>query len=288
MKLEQFLPPIRIHTWGGYGSQLYGIYLAIELQRRFPHRRLKILTHTSAIRKMKSEIIHFADFEIMEVDDFSTQDPESRIVEKDLKRIAKVLLRDVIKRFGLISGFLNQCNSTNDLRNLKPWVIEIRGHYTRFIFNEPSLEKLYFLIRKYSRNHTESKSLMCVHYRLGDLIALESKNPISPEKIANCIRKNISYAKDGIEIHSDSPSLAINLLTPLLPQGSKIESQTCDPGQLISRLVDAQVFIGTTAKISVWAAIFRATLLQKTLTMMPEQFSDEFSDHGIGEKITFY
>ena len=66
---------LRIHCWGGLGSQLYAVALIYDLLKRFPKRKITLYLHTSGATRRHSEIEGIADiFEIKQVDDFKTSD----------------------------------------------------------------------------------------------------------------------------------------------------------------------------------------------------------------------
>ena len=47
----RLIPPIKIHCWGGLGSQLYALALAIDLKHRFYTRKIDTKTHQFNIIK---------------------------------------------------------------------------------------------------------------------------------------------------------------------------------------------------------------------------------------------
>ncbi|NDB85007.1 MAG: hypothetical protein EB127_20245, partial [Alphaproteobacteria bacterium] len=74
----------------------------------------------------------------------------------------------------LFSGILARANSDKELNRLKPWVLEVRGHYADVQVNDIELSRL----RTLMGIDLEGTEINCcsVHYRLGDLIHLESKS----------------------------------------------------------------------------------------------------------------
>lgn len=55
-----------------------------------------------------------------------------------------------------------------------------------------------------------------IHYRLGDLLTLNTKKPVKPERLANSIANQInkSTSKDILYLYSDSLDQARKLLEP--------------------------------------------------------------------------
>lgn len=286
--IKRSLPPIRIHTWGGYGSQLYGVYLAHNIGRRFPSRRIKIMVHTSAISRMRPDIIKYDAVSVSIIDDFQ----ESNLNSPQLINLRRANFlksaREFLYKLLVATRFASRCNSDSEISKLKPWVAEIRGHYTRFQFDPKDLLYLYEKIRTNSSPCHVKPCDAGIQYRLGDLVSLESKNPVSPETISSCVSQMHEIRIKTIELHSDSPILASELIRPLISESIEIEILNLEADQIIVRLVQLPIFIGTSAKISVWIALFRVILFEKSHTFMPQQFFDEFKSHGISEGINYY
>ena len=63
--------PIRIHCWGGLGSQLYAWALFERLSIRFPKRKLRLVLHTSGVTRRASDLNDlFSVDELITLDDF--------------------------------------------------------------------------------------------------------------------------------------------------------------------------------------------------------------------------
>ncbi len=54
-KINSFLPALRVHTWGGFGSQLFTAYLILKLQRDIPQRSIVAVNHTSGVSRRTTE-----------------------------------------------------------------------------------------------------------------------------------------------------------------------------------------------------------------------------------------
>jgi hypothetical protein len=246
------------------------------------------VTHTSGITRTKSEILKYKGFEILEVDDFL----EPKSIDSNLYSIisSKFLkyVHGLLYKTLEICGILSTCNTDTELYGLKPWVIEIRGHYTRFKLDEVNLLFLYNEIKKNAKPFNNELSDLGIQYRLGDLVSLESKNPIPAEKIIGCISRIQEPAISSIELHSDSPALAHDLLSSQIRHSAELKLIEIQADQIILRLVEIPIFIGTSAKISVWVAILRVAIFAKTHTYMPVQFRGEFESHGIMEGVSYF
>ena len=52
----QLVPSIKVHCWGGFGSQLFALALCNELKTKFPTRKLILILHSSGVSKRVPEI----------------------------------------------------------------------------------------------------------------------------------------------------------------------------------------------------------------------------------------
>ena len=50
------MPSIKIHCWGGIGSQLFTLALALDLNKRYPKRPIKFIFHTGGVTRRSLEI----------------------------------------------------------------------------------------------------------------------------------------------------------------------------------------------------------------------------------------
>ena len=57
-RINSLLPEIRVHTWGGFGSQLFTAHLILRLKYRFPGRNIKVIIELAKkIKKWLSYIL---------------------------------------------------------------------------------------------------------------------------------------------------------------------------------------------------------------------------------------
>ncbi len=285
---SRILPKVKIHTWGGFGSQLYGVYLYFELERRLPFRRLEIVVHTSGVTERFSEITKYTEIYSVQVSDFKYQ----HRVKDRIPNISSTLIRSKVKRtfrnIALSVGLVGECNVTSDLESIRPWILSTRGHYTNLILDKILIEKIYCLIQKNSITGIKQNQGVGIHYRLGDLVELKNKFPTKPEAIVGCLEKIGNQNIEHIFLHSDSLDLAINFLRPSVPDGISIEGVPVTAEESIMLLSNYSHFIGTTAKISVWVVIFRKLLLEKENTFMQFSFEKQLKAHGIIDGINYY
>ena len=74
MKYFSFIP-IRVHCWGGLGSQLYALSTAYDLKIKYPKRKIKLVLHTGGVTKRVSELdfIPTSDFDLIQINDFQAR-----------------------------------------------------------------------------------------------------------------------------------------------------------------------------------------------------------------------
>ena len=257
--MQRFLPPVRIHSWGGLGSQLFAVALAEELKAIFPKRSLRIILHTGGVTRRLPEVVEiFRDFEYQFKEDFQ---PKSAVTPK-ISTNSKFDLRKSIISLVTSLGFLAYCNEDSSTKKLSPWVLSIRGHYSYRSIDAKFLSRLAKLCQSANDITIPDLNEACVtHYRLGDLLTIYEKNPISALAVASeYIRiKNQMHFKKLI-VFSDSPVEARERFSTLFQDEMLVlDSKT---SLVIANAIEAKYFIGTSSKISFWIAGIRAVVYQ--------------------------
>ena len=262
-RLQCLLPILRVHSWGGYGSQLHSAYIVLRIQSRFPGRRIRVIIHTSGVTRRKAEF----NFDALRVKSVQRDDyRESNINTLSTNRnLASLYLRTrALKGFLLslleTSKLLQYSNDEKSFNAIKPWTIALRGHYTKLALVPATVESFYeFLFR--NNVPDDSKSLV-IHYRLGDLLYIKDKGPIDITRVEQIAQK-IPVGPNVPLLLSDSVG---DELTNFLRQSkvlSKCEFANYDPLATLNTCIDSENFIGSNAKLSLWAAIFRYHVFQK-------------------------
>lgn len=273
----RFVPPIKIHVWGGLGSQLHGVALLYELLERYPTRRVMLVLHTSGVTDRRSELDGLLPTEYLcYLSDFSEESfaEASQAVESSYGFKLENLFRNFGKLILSLSGLYARANSDIEFERLKPWVMSIRGHYTARsiptwaileIFNQAKSKGL---IEFYAENPLDSG----IHYRLGDLLVLQTKGPTDSFKVATAVSiAREKFNAEKVSIFSDSGNQAKAILDELCP-GIDFEICEGDTWDVIGSLVAARVFIGTSSKVSEWIAIFRVALDVNSQMLLPSHF----------------
>lgn len=244
---------LKIHAWGGLGSQLYAVALAEDLRMRFRRRRIVIVLHTGGVTRRIPEVVGlfpYCDF-VFE-DDFSSG---NEIVASPSKNISK-RSKELFKSFLLKVGLISLCNDDAQTRNLKPWVHSIRGHYSYRKIGDVFLLSLKELVTSIEIVELDT-STCCIHYRLGDLLLIDKKSPIPVNVLLREYSQVCqSYDFSNIYIYSDSPEEASRRFSNMAAR--KISAPNASTIAVIANSISASYFIGTSSKISFWIAGIRA------------------------------
>lgn len=275
-----FYPKIRIHLWGGLGSQLFGLALMFDLMGRHPHRNFCLVFHSGGVTKREPDLITLiGDCEFKVVDDFKDNDSNSYFAGKAtlFLQTFKWAYRFPGRKLGLIAN----ANTSKEFNRIKPWVFSIRGHYSTRELSPRTIIYLADKIEKYSEGKSVkpfSPESIGIHYRIGDLVNLANKKPIETQRLASGL-KRVILAHTGnfsIVICSDSPDLALNELATHLPN---VESSTLNlnPVSTIQYLSEMRFFIGSPSKISEWVAMIRVTRKQEGQTLLPSEMKTQLT-----------
>ena len=264
-KINSFLPALRVHTWGGFGSQLFTAYLILKLQRDIPQRSILALNHTSGVSRRTTEF----DFEslgvaLQQIEDFKGREvpATSFISDKGILGRFFQFLKVSTVRFLKETKIIVEANDDTSFSSIKPWTLALRGHYTNISLENDLVKDLYVLLIN-SQNHTKvNSSKVVIHYRLGDLLTLNKKSPVSPERIDAILSGLIS--KDVVlMLLTDSSQDEFSKYVSQSSMLQKCIPVTLDPLHTLQLCIGAEVFVGTGAKISLWAAIFRHRQFKK-------------------------
>ena len=254
MKILKSLP-IKIHIWGGLGSQLHGVALALDLQNRFPKRNVVLYLHTGGISRRDSELQGlFPEVEKIVVDDFKLP---TKTKAHGRAKNPRISLSQLVKKSLLLSGLLATSNDADEYISIKPWVYEIRGHYSYRPISRNSADIIIKRITDLANSDERNTRTLAIHLRLGDLLNLESKSFVDIEKLGQeLIRILQNHRFETARVYSDSPELALSYLEPYL-DGLKIQVSERSALDLLSDSLHFDYFVGTNSKISFWAVFFR-------------------------------
>ena len=283
--LELRRSQIAIHCWGGLGSQMYAWALYERLEIRFPNRKLKLIFHTGGVTKRLPDLepLFTADQKGF-VQDYVSKEATNEfatVVRESASGIKKALVK-ISKRALLVTGFVATVNNEAEFSKIKPWVVSIRGHYSELKIDLSTIKLMQDRAGKSNSllqfDLQQKLNLDVLHYRLGDLLSLAEKSPIDTKRITNAIQKAKAGRTRDLWVLSDSPSQAVELLQREDQEiRIKLDDGSLDAWQSLMAMSNANIFIGTSSKLSIWAIIFRALLLQEA----PSYISKEVKHHVV-------
>ena len=251
---SRVFPAIRIHTWGGFGSQLFALVIAERLQSKLRFRRIKIIFHTSGVTERKLEIpeLWLKRFQVVIIEDFPNQSREDLTADKNIYFLE---IRQKLKFFLLKLGLTATSNSEFEFSNLKPWVLSIRGHYTSI--NLKDYEILELMTKFELSTDTPQQSVIAIHYRLGDLLKLAEKGFINPNRIIKTLKSSMEIDLP-LKVFSDSSQDDFKKLWHEAKGPDVCRFCNLSPIQTIQSCFNAKEFLGTNSKLSLWIALFRS------------------------------
>ncbi len=276
---------MEVHCWGGLGSQLFALALIYDLQFRFPRRSFVLVLHSSGVTRRAQEISSLPFAPAYEFrDDFKHVGTLTQFSSK--KRIFRRFTKELLLRI----GFLAEANDDSGYASIKPWVRQIRGHYSRRLISLDFIRLLDSHLQDRYESDFISPFAISVHYRLGDLLHLNEKSPIKPERLAKEICRTQTFYPGPTILLSDSVKEAKVLLESLGVNALEIPSSNSS-FEVLNFAKSSEFFIGTSSKISYWVVLLRIIKNGSQFSSMPD--SDkvnlepllEFDDF---QKINYY
>ena len=264
--------PIRIHIWGGFGSQLFGCLAARRAQNQFPDRLIHLYFHTSGVSRreleMPQSILQGFSFSI--VDDYKHTDLGTQDSISMNKSMIRLFVAQLIQALGLLS----RPNSESDFKKIKRFVLEIRGHYSNLELQHEEVSWI-FTSLQLTPFPTGLENRISLHYRLGDLLRIKEKNPITIDRILTELNK-FDYINE-LCLYSDSPDseALLEIKKRVVPMRTTVKHlNTLD---VIFDSLNSKVFVGTNSKISNWIAIFRVFSNSEGTTLIPKEASRQLA-----------
>ena len=254
---------LKIHCWGGLGSQLYALAIANDLQSKFKVRRISLVLHTSGVSRRLSELdfIKNLPFEIIQVHDFGSSTRSGF----ESKKIKNRYLKKVVKELMYFTRLVCTANTDSEFKKIQPWTLELRGHYSYRTIEQSFYEYLLLNLKYKIKESSLDQDSIRIHYRMGDLLQLTNKSIYPVEKITEKVKE---LTKDGgyskIVVYSDSPvTVKSTLIAAGLNQDFTVRD--VDTIDVICECASAGYFIGTNSKVSLWVVNIRRFLGRGTL-----------------------
>ena len=246
---------LRVHSWGGLGSQLFVLAFIYDLRKKFPKKKILLVHHTSGVSRRLFELESILESNILlkVLDDYK---PNQGINQNKTKSVVKHLLIKTIKNIlEKLYIFIN-IDENPEIDKIKTWTIIIRGHYTGRVVSDNFLS---YCVEKFA-NHDFyfPTQKIIIHYRLGDLINLPGKSILDPKFVIEKIRKIAEIDKsEQILVYSDTISEAKKLLSPIENLSNSIQFSDESTFIVMQNAIVAKHFIGTNSKVSIWISKFR-------------------------------
>lgn len=272
--ITSIAPALRVHIWGGFGSQLFAGHFILRLRKKFPERKIIAIVHTSGITRRTLEF----DFAKLGIESFQLEDfyknINSQTSEPSRLRFSMALImravRSKVKLFLIKTRIVVESNHEEEFLSVKPWTLATRGHYTNLNI-EVELAQIIFDTLFPSIDKTRIAPEIAVHYRLGDLLSLEKKTPVPVDRV-ECIIKKLTVGNDAVLVMTDSAPDEFRVFASASSKLSTLTPINLDPMDTLGNCIFALQFLGTTAKLSIWAAIFRQYILKKK-SYLPTELS---------------
>jgi hypothetical protein len=206
--------------------------------------------------------VAFAD---LEQEPFHSKDSSADNSKSELS------LRKIARRLLAGNPFILIEDSNYTFKSVHPWTFSIRGSYVNVPLNFKALESMWQRVllefySNYSIPSNDRRSNIVLHYRLGDLVRLKGKSPIDSSKLTALL--NSEFDTGEVSVISDSPSLAVEKLHAVNPN---LNLQFLDIGtwESLRNMVEADTFIGTPSKLTMWTVIFRLLNNSKSINYIP-------------------
>ena len=262
---------LRIHCWGGLGSQLLALNYYLRVQELYPRKRIILVLHTSGITARNSEIDFLSNrINLLKVDDYragSIHKQSRASTSKPKYYFLKVFIKSLANYFRFVI--------TDDKKILKVkfWTFSVRCTYTSNILRKQDIVQMADILGITS--NSSDQNFTGVHYRMGDLPTLKPSALVPLDSVSKVINNLVKVGAviDKVRIYSDSIIENSNLQ---LPKEIDSEWKSVDTLQTISELSKAHYFIGTSSKVSLWVAIFRWALNTPGDVYLPTSIISQF------------
>jgi hypothetical protein len=254
------------------GSQLFALALHLDLLRE-KNIDTRIICHTSGVTKRSSELKAFTPrIPISSLDDYQAvrrdyiRNPETYALSKYMTR----RLRHVSTKL----GYLAACNTDKEFQAVSARVRQIRGHYSYRQITSNTLQDMDDEVSQSGAALRAPQGIndhrIAIHYRLGDLLNLETKTFVSPTRIMRALNSISSEdINSSVLVSSDSPTKAHEILVEESNDLFDFQSERLPPLTTINTFQANRYFIGTNSKLSLWIVLYRLAFSENKTCWMP-------------------
>ena len=246
---------LRVHSWGGLGSQLFVLSFIYDLRKKFPKKKILLVHHTSGVSRRLFELESILESEILlkVIDDYKpNQGINQNINTNKVKHLLIKIIKNILKKLSILINI----DENPEIDKINSRTLIIRGHYSKRAISDNYLS---YCVEKFA-NHgfIFPTQTLIIHYRLGDLINLPGKSIIDPKYVIEKIRKIAEVDKlEQILVYSDSVMEAKKLLSPIENLSNSIQFSDESTFTVMQNSIIAKYFIGTNSKVSIWISKFR-------------------------------
>lgn len=231
----------------------------MELENLFPKRSIRLVFHSSGVSRRVLEIQDFIPqtFRVLEIDDFKG-------TVKIAPNMKSSILRNSISRLLEHLGFIGKPINYQALSDIRPWTIQLRSHYSHIKFRDEILTKMFEGMLSFdSPSQLRGGS---IHYRLGDLLSID-KSFVDPDLISSIVLEENPLRWNIYSDSIDKARILLNLKSDynqIYYFGLEVKSY-----DVLEQILNSEIFIGTTSKISIWATILRVRFNIGKRTYLP-------------------
>lgn len=265
-------PTLRIHCWGGLGSQLQALSFYLMVQSKFPNRNLQLILHTGGITERRSEI----DFVSGRINLVSIHDFKNKVEKTNINFLFRFNLRSIFKNLARNIFDYSRFIITNENRvmAIMPWTTQVRCSYSNIELSSDLIKNLGEIVQFPTKKI--DNSFIGVHLRIGDLVALKPESLVDTSTINKLINNLDQKEKilNKVIVYSDS-ELNLDSFNSLI--GFTIQLRNIDTINTIFDLTGPRVFIGTNSKVSLWVAIFRYGYKIPGIILLPTSIFEIFN-----------
>lgn len=265
-------PTLRIHCWGGLGSQLQALSFYLMVQSKFPNRNLQLILHTSGITERRSEI----DFVSDRINLVSIHDFKNKVEKTNINFLFRFNLRSIFKNLARNIFDYSRFIITNENRvmAIMPWTTQVRCSYSNIELSSDLIKNLGEIVQFPTKKI--DNNFIGVHLRIGDLVALKPESLVDTSTINKLINNLDQKEKilNKVIVYSDS-ELNLDSFNSLI--GFTIQLRNIDTINTIFDLTGPRVFIGTNSKVSLWVAIFRYGYKIPGIILLPTSIFEIFN-----------
>ena len=264
--------PLKVHCWGGLGSQLFGVLLYLELKDKFSRRKITLCLHEGGVTLRNSEIGGiFENITIEEIGDFSESSHDTQVEQSHPSAGFRNRAKQLLVKLKVVLAL----DDSTDFKSVKPWTFSIRGHYSYRRIHKESYDLLKSSLSKDGSNrfhiHMDQRIQLGVHYRLGDLLELSTKSPMELSRLIRVIESEMQEKRfESLKVFSDSPAKAVSLIKEQIPQLS-VDNEELPTWETIGVLSRSETFVGTFSKISLWVVVLRYFSAELLPSFMPTE-----------------